>query len=382
MPVILENHTWKQDAERVTVRIPFPDNHLRPEQVFTSEQYLKINKPPYYWEATLLHPIVENDSRCAILENEVVFTLRKVQSDLEWETLEQQITGRDKVRLKTELLANHQKRLEERAKQRAVERDQKKRDEISKQIEREGNQRTEYEQLLERSKQAELKRMEEERKKRPEKKVPSEPKKSAVKVAAEKPHVLEIPSIRRSGTVEVTFSKRNFVTPKRESNEHDEHEWMRKLSEAKREVGFVDEDLRPEERNPEWLKQKGDTFFQQENYLAAISAYSAGIRLTKSYYSLFLNRSAAHFALENYKRCIEDCSAALELLVPPVEVNRKARTSCLARRGAALVKLGLLRQGHDEFLAALKLDPQNDSLRRDVEMIQRKLEDSSSDSDE
>ena len=86
--------------------------------------------------------------------------------------------------------------------------------------------------------------------------------------------------------------------------EQAEQEWTLKQAAARRAVGFADDDLRPDERNPEWLKQRGDTFFQQRNFLAAISAYSAGIRLTKDYYALFLNRSAAHLALENYQRCV------------------------------------------------------------------------------
>lgn len=77
----------------------------------------------------------------------------------------------------------------------------------------------------------------------------------------------------------------------------------------------------------------------------------------------------------------EDCSTALTLLDPPIEANRKARTACLARRGAALVKLGFLRQGCDELIAASKLDPGNDGLRREAEMVQRRLEECDTDSE-
>ncbi|XP_001861877.2 dynein assembly factor 4, axonemal [Culex quinquefasciatus] len=379
MPVILKQVSWSQEADQVTIRVQFPENYLRPEEVFTSEQFLKINKPPYYWEALLANPILDRESRCAILENEVVFNLRKKEPGLEWTLLELDVPRGERVRLKEELLAAHQKRLEEESKQRLVEKDQKKKEEISRQIERDGNDRTAIENLLHAAKQRELERMAEvKRKDTPRPKAPPPKKEAPPPSAVKKPAPAPLPAIRQSATLQVSFTERNFVTPSRESREPEERDWIQKQSAAKKAIGFVDDDLRPEERNPEWLKAKGDSFFQQQNYLGAISAYTAGIRLTDKYYSLFLNRSAAHFALENYQRCAEDCSAALELLVPPIEANRKARVSCLARRGAALARMGFVRQGYEEMVAAARLDPQNDALRRDAELLGRKLEEEGS----
>lgn len=182
------------------------------------------------------------------------------------------------------------------------------------------------------------------------------------------------PPVRASGTIEIKFSKRNFVTPKRESQDPAEQEWLLKQSEARKAIGFVPDDLRPEERDPMYLKKKGDEFFQHKNYLAAISAYSTGIKIASNCYELYLNRSAAQFAQENYQRCAEDCSRALELLQPPVPSNLKARTQALARRGAALTKLGFFKQAYDEFVAAVKLDPNDEMLKHDAEMLRAKLE--------
>ncbi|KOC65670.1 Dyslexia susceptibility 1 candidate gene 1 protein [Habropoda laboriosa] len=175
-----------------------------------------------------------------------------------------------------------------------------------------------------------------------------------------------VPLPRKMGTINVTFSDRKFPTPARESSRVEEEEWLRKQKEAREKIGFDAADLRPEERDPQWLKDKGDEFFKVANYLAAISAYSYGIKISEKMSSLYVNRSAAHYALGNYCRCIEDCSKALELMEPKCESNRESRARCHARRGAALCKLSAPQHGIPELEAALELTPNNESIKRDV----------------
>jgi tetratricopeptide (TPR) repeat protein len=55
-------------------------------------------------------------------------------------------------------------------------------------------------------------------------------------------------------------------------------------------------------------------FFKAGNYLAAISAYTHGIKISDKMAALYENRSAAHYVLENYCRCIEDCSKVIHIL--------------------------------------------------------------------
>ncbi|XP_050461036.1 dynein axonemal assembly factor 4-like [Cataglyphis hispanica] len=175
-----------------------------------------------------------------------------------------------------------------------------------------------------------------------------------------------VPLPRKSGTINITFSERVFPTPARESSFIEEQEWLSKQAEARRKTGFVVEDLRPEEQDPQWLKDKGDDFFKAGNYLAAISAYTHGIKISNEMTALYVNRSAAHYALGNYYRCIDDCSKVLELMEPKCESNRVSRARCHARRGAALCKLSAPQHGIPELEAALKLDPNNDSIKHDL----------------
>ncbi|XP_043284788.1 dynein axonemal assembly factor 4-like [Venturia canescens] len=183
-----------------------------------------------------------------------------------------------------------------------------------------------------------------------------------------------IPRPRKSCTIDVKFTERQFPTPARESIHLEEQEWLEKQAEARRKTGFVSEDLRPEEQDPQWLKEKGDEFFKAGNYLGALSAYSHGIKLSEKMSSLYVNRSAAHYAAENYQRCAEDCSKALELMVPKCEGNRDSRARCHARLGAALCKLSAPQHGIPELEAALKLAPENETIKRDLEVAKRYFE--------
>ena len=120
------------------------------------------------------------------------------------------------------------------------------------------------------------------------------------------------------------------------------------------------------ERQPVFLKEKGDALYAQGNFHGAINAYSTALQMDPNHLLSLSNRAACWLKLKAADRCLADCDDALELLRPRLkrwetgdaseeELTKFKRTftRVLARKGAAhvqvcaasppsLVKLGAL----------------------------------------
>lgn len=379
MPILIKNFSWSQSPEEIIIRIPIPGIISKNISISVCKSFVKINHPPYFFETFLQHDINEKESRCRVMENEVICRLKKVTPSLEWDELEQSLEKEMKLEVKGTIEKEIQELSVKESKERAERKEEKKREEIRNEIERDSNRKEAIETIHNTEWSSSMATIVESPPKiiEPSKFIQPAPVVNTFGTPMPKslkPSPPQIPFIRNAGNITVNFTKRNFTTPLRESQTPAEMEWLTKQHEARKTIGFIEEDLRPEERNPEYLKLKGDEFYAKKNYLGAISAYSTGIRLTETYADLFLNRSAAHFAIENYQRCVEDCSKAFDLLTPAVDSNLAARIQCLTRRANALFKLGFTREAYGEFVAAVKLNPSDEELKRDAEMMRCKIE--------
>ncbi|XP_013365724.1 PREDICTED: dyslexia susceptibility 1 candidate gene 1 protein isoform X3 [Chinchilla lanigera] len=186
-----------------------------------------------------------------------------------------------------------------------------------------------------------------------------------------------VPAPRPAGSITVSFTPRVFPTALRESQAALEEEWLHKQAQARRAVNTDAPefgDLKEEEKNPEWLKEKGNKLFATENYLAAADAYSLAIRLSSRTPVLYLNRAACHLKLRNLHKAIEDSSTALALLTPPVADNADARMKAHLRRGAAFCQLELYVEGLQDYDAALRIDPANTAVQSDAEKIRNVIQ--------
>lgn len=59
---------------------------------------------------------------------------------------------------------------------------------------------------------------------------------------------------------------------------------------------------------------------------------------------------------------------------PACEGNRQSRAKCIARRAAALARMGYLNKAIDEMKAASKLMPEDEKIKKDIHNMERAWE--------
>ncbi|VDN10615.1 unnamed protein product [Dibothriocephalus latus] len=152
--------------------------------------------------------------------------------------------------------------------------------------------------------------------------------------------------VRESNTINISFTPRVFPTPQRESMVAEEETWLANQAEHRR---YLKEkvcdggDLSEAEKDPMWLQKKA---------------------------KLYSNRAACYIKTRNFFKALEDSSAALDLLQPPVPQNLRARVRAHVRRAVAFCNLEMLKEGIQEYEAAAKLDPSDESIKQDLVNLQ------------
>lgn len=181
------------------------------------------------------------------------------------------------------------------------------------------------------------------------------------------------PEPRNGARVTLGFTPRLFPTPTRESKAAEEEAWIMKnrkhLTKNPALKGRLPQNLGIEERDPTWLKGKGDDFFRAGDYRSAINAYTDALEADAEMVSALSNRAACHLKLGALEECVKDCSDAITALERGPGGIQTQLMRLLARRGAALGQLGHYKISLDDFKQALELDPGSVELRRDAERV-------------
>ncbi|XP_045679193.1 dynein axonemal assembly factor 4 isoform X2 [Phyllostomus hastatus] len=354
MPLQVRDYSWQQTKTAVFISVPLRGVCIREADVFCTENYLKVNFAPFLFEVFLYAPIDDENSKAKIGNDTIVFTLHKKEAVM-WETLS--VSGVDKemmqkIREKSVLQAQEKAKEAIEAKAATRREDQKYALNVMMKIEEEErkkiecmkeNERIKATKELEAWKTCQRKAEEQKRIQRKEKlhqqERPIEEEKKKLKhksltgnstsrniatkgrnsenIFSEKLKEDSIPAPRSVGSIKINFTPRAFPTALRESQVAEEEEWLHKQAEARRAMNTdIPElrDLKEEEKNPEWLKDKGNKLFATENYLAAINAYNLAIRLNNKIPLLYLNRAACHLKLKNLHKAIEDSSKAYRIM--------------------------------------------------------------------
>ncbi|XP_004931609.3 dynein axonemal assembly factor 4 [Bombyx mori] len=415
MPIIVKDFTWTQTETTVHIRIPLnPGKHDKVD-LFTTDSYIKAHFKPFLFEVFLRYDVNISKSKCIINDDEITLDLLK-NNEEQWDGLEKNLSKEEKKVLRDEVYKKSQERAKEDAENRSIKKSQLDRFTVQRAMDLDTKQHALMDSRRDHERYQAMNALEEWRqqtnkndydvnesgvkitemsenepvkvkistekaqsKVRPQATTPRTPLKTPVKsefVEKKKKEAATrvLPKLRQTAHLEITHTPRSFPTPSRESTAEEEQTWLKNITMARRATGFVSEDLRPEEQDPQWCKEKGDEFFRNGNFLGAISAYTHGIKLSAKLPSLYSNRAATHFALGNFNKCVNDCSTALDLLKPACEGNRKSRARCIARRAAALARLGYLNKAIEEMKAASRLIPDDQKIKKDIYDMERAWE--------
>lgn len=303
MPLIIKDYVWRQTEKTVIIEVPsngMPSNKV---DLFTSPKYIKASYPPFFFDVLLSNPICTKESKCVLSKSKIIFELQKCETK-NWDRLESDLPKNERQALKNDLIAAEYLRIQRENEERSERRGALQKLAVKEAIRLDTKQRQQIETIKTNEKNkalndfvawhnVNLKRNMSRTKLKT---------RQTTRIAKEikPPERRDVPNIRTTASLEVSFTPRELPTPSRESRLEEENEWFRKQTEARRSVGFVSEDLRPEEKNPMYLKTKGDEFMKQGNYLGAISAYSFGIKLSNKYVDLFIGRSEAQYQQGKY----------------------------------------------------------------------------------
>ncbi|KAM4748086.1 LOW QUALITY PROTEIN: dynein axonemal assembly factor 4 [Rhinophrynus dorsalis] len=408
MPIIVRDYTWEQTDKEVFISLPLKGTKVASSDVICTDEYLKVNFPPFLFEAFLFAPIDDNRSSAKIGNGIILFTLHKKEPAL-WDAINVPNLEKEKMqKIRERAIARIQEKTKEEAEANAVRKreNEKYSLEVMMKLDEAERRRIEGVKEEERKKAAEElekwkeqqrkkednERIQREQRRREEEKRKNErnnvlfasPSKSCSQGTARSDKQKEkvLPPTRVTGCIQVQFTPRVFPTALRESRMAEEEEWLHKQAEARRAIHSDDlelQDLKEEEKNPDWLKDKANKLFAVGDYLAAVNALNLAIRLNNKIPVLYLNRSACHLKLRNLHKTIEDASKALELLTPPVPDNACARIKAHLRRGTAFCELELYVEGLQDYEAALKIDPTNQDVKCDAEKIRQLIQGSAPD---
>ncbi|KAK9959150.1 hypothetical protein ABG768_011229 [Culter alburnus] len=401
MPLIVKDHTWTQNQNTVYICVPLKGVKTANVHVICTDEYLKVSFPPFLFEVFLFGPINEEKSEARIGNGVAVFTLQKRRDEL-WEQLFTNIDKEKQKQVREQAILKVQEKEAEKSKAKAARIRQEKKYALETMMKLENEERDRIQKMKNEECARATADLENWREKAEENKNRQKPQRagkhenkpvyqkteranvtpaitplhnnsnttSGQRSSKQKPK--DLPAPRSAGCIKISFTPRVFPTALRESRVPEEEEWLKKQAEARRAVD-TDlaelDDLREEERNPDWLKEKGNKLFMAGNFQAAVNAYNLAIKLNRKIPALFSNRAACHLKLRNLHKAIEDSSQALELLTPAVAANAAARLKAHVRRGTAFCELQLYVEGLLDYQAALEIDPQNEALRNDTDKI-------------
>ncbi|KAK9830846.1 hypothetical protein WJX74_009686 [Apatococcus lobatus] len=166
--------------------------------------------------------------------------------------------------------------------------------------------------------------------------------------------------------------------PAREMRELELKDYKRQIQEE--EASKSDQDaVDVSETQPLFMKDKGDALARNGNHAGAVNAYTCALHLDPTLTLALSNRSCCHLALHHWRECIQDCTAALGQLGASQQRDHeegfsmllaKQQAKLFMRRASALVAGGNPCAAIKDLQQAVKLQPGDAALEKDMLKVQ------------
>jgi small glutamine-rich tetratricopeptide repeat-containing protein alpha len=114
------------------------------------------------------------------------------------------------------------------------------------------------------------------------------------------------------------------------------------------------------------FKNEGNALVKEKKYKEAVEKYTAAINCQESAI-FYCNRAAAYTSLENYEEALQDCKKAISF--------DPDYSKAYSRMGLIYSKIDLYAESENCYEKALKLEPENDSYKKNLEIVKEKLKD-------
>merc|ERR1711917_91208 len=114
------------------------------------------------------------------------------------------------------------------------------------------------------------------------------------------------------------------------------------------------------------FKNEGNALVKEQKYKEAIEKYTEAIKCQESAI-FYCNRAAAYTSLTNYEEALQDCKKAISF--------DPDYSKAYSRMGLIYSKIDLFAESENCYEKALKLEPEHDSYKKNLEIVREKLKD-------
>lgn len=384
MPITAE-YDWEDGEDVIVVVVPLRGAKPSADHVFIADEYVKVNSAPYFLELDLHGQILAADSRAVFSRSGLRLHLHKATPGA-WEFLVTDLPKKEKVaRREASVDARYQELRNEKADKKKerladdkaalhnhfdMEDSRKRWVEEKKDAELE-SQQVDLEDWQRKEEIAAAMLRDEDVEIAPGSEAPvngTHPRRRRKKKTQDELfNAPNLPPPRAAKPVTITFTHTTRPTPARADNKD-----AVGPNDAPRSKPVLKRVHNPDavdigDQNPVWLKDRGDQYFSRGDFVSAVNAYTAAISLDDDEYvatiaervaTYYSNRAACYFQMSKYRKCVNDCDRALELMEMkkgPTPSQKVIKTLCklCARRAAAFGYLGEVEEARRDYHQAI-----------------------------